>query len=290
MIQNRYAVYLQDIFEYKESISVCEDALEIVRDMHGVLSSISHKMGVSTADFRSVQMGKLLGTEVQAYTNLIEMENTLYPKASELSDLAIKQFDMPMDIQRQFQYRAVLEASAGKYNSSLKWLEEYYGMPWKEYLSQKNTNIFGIMNLSRIADYMSASSEPTARSKGEAIVKAICEEILAKGRIRIDMGYPAVCIYYYIGKNVIKKDKKEGELYLSQVINNGNQNTNLVYQMFALRARLLKIEKAYKDNGIVSTKELEKFDRLLEKKRKNAFNVATLNEIDKIAKMRQSIV
>ena len=289
MIQNRYAVYLQDIFEYEKSISVCEEALEVVREMHEVLSGISHKRRGRKGDFRSVQMGKLLGTEVQAYASLVEKDQTLYPKAEKISDLAIKQFDMPMDIQRQYQYRAVLDAAAGNYKSSLKWLEKYYGMPWRKYLSQKDVNVFGIMNLARVADYMSSSSESDVREMGDSVVKAICDDVLTKDKIGISMGYPAVCIYYYIGKNVIQNNKKEGESYLGYVINNGNENPDLVYQIFALKARMLKLDRAYKLNGTVSANELGKFDKLCTRIKKKGLSGAVLKEVDNTEKYRQSI-
>lgn len=148
----RKAVYLQDYRRYKESCEVCENMellLQLVED--AVKSNDCIKL---EGDLKSEQLGKILGTKLQAQIPLCYLGLMEYDEACETSDRAISQFAYQHDLNRQYQYRAELEAVCGHQDKAIEWLEKSFGgVRWKKHIAENPGSIFDIYNLLFVAAF-----------------------------------------------------------------------------------------------------------------------------------------
>ena len=290
MTRNRYAVYLQDVLEPRESITVCDDAIEVICAVQELIRGLGQtKNNIrKTGNYKSVQLGKLLGTKVQAYVDVVRQDKEMIEEARKVSDHAIKQFSLPADVGRQYQYRAVLEAAAGKYNTALKWIEKYYGMPWNSYLEEKKIDIFGVMNLLHCADFMCDSQDDKVKKKAEKIAYSVRTCVVEKNKLPNEYGYPEICIFYYLGRILMRGGENDWKKYTVNVITHANSNPEFVYQMMALRIRLLLIEDAAA-KGLTVSVEKKKFDTLFRHIVKTGLTPSALNEINSIKAQRDDM-
>ena len=128
MFLNRYAVFLIDSFDIEKSYFLLEKTIgqfETFELIGEELSSIycnvlGSPSGASTN--KSEQLGRLLGTEVQAAAYLMKHGFLDYETVIQISDRAIKNFITETDKQRQYQYRAMIEGYANHYEEALKYL------------------------------------------------------------------------------------------------------------------------------------------------------------------------
>lgn len=130
MFLNRYSVFLIDSFNIEKAYLLLEKTIEQF-EAYGMISdelssiynnSINNAKGVSVSASKSNQLGKLLGTEVQAAGYLMKHKNLDYETVANISNRAIDNFMMETDKQRQYQYRAMIEGYAGHYQESTEYL------------------------------------------------------------------------------------------------------------------------------------------------------------------------
>lgn len=150
MYYTRWAVYLLDNHRYDESCDICEHMelmLEIIEEDIRKNSLLKLE-----GESRSEQLGKVLGTKLQAQIGQCYKGISKYEEARETSDKAMAQFVFPYDLKRQYQYRAELEAVCGKPEAAMEWLtKSFEGTDWKTYISSNRKNIFDIYNLLYVA-------------------------------------------------------------------------------------------------------------------------------------------
>lgn len=148
----RWAVYLQDNKKYEDSRKICED-LELFLGL--VEETIRNNDFLDLQyHIQSEQLGKVLGTKLQAQIALCYNHKESYEAACETSDRAIEQFTYQYDKVRQYQYRAELEAVCGHQEKALEWMERSFGdISWKQYMSGSKRSIFDIYNLLFVAAY-----------------------------------------------------------------------------------------------------------------------------------------
>ncbi len=128
MFLNRYAVFLIDSFNIEKAYLLLDKTVEQFETYELIgeeLSSIScdalgSPKGISTN--KSEQLGKLLGTEVQAAGYLMKQGFLDYETVIQISNKAIENFNTEADRQRQYQYRAMIEGYANHYDEALKYL------------------------------------------------------------------------------------------------------------------------------------------------------------------------
>ncbi len=146
----RLAVYLLEHRRYSESYSICDNMellLQLVEE--AVRSNDCIKL---EGDIKSEQLGKVLGTKLQALIPMCYLGEEEYDNACEVSDRAIDQFTYKYDLVRQYQYRAELEAVCGHKDIAIEWIEKSFdGTKWKDYISSSSRTIYDTYNLLFIA-------------------------------------------------------------------------------------------------------------------------------------------
>ena len=149
----RYAVYLTDLMRYRECVNACENMELFLQMMEEAVRG--NDFLELKGEIRSEQLGKVLGTKLQAQIFLSYLGEETYENARDTSERAIRQFSFPYDLKRQYQYRAELEAACGHAKEALYWVERSFdGKSWKEYISGPERSIFDIYTLLFIAAFI----------------------------------------------------------------------------------------------------------------------------------------
>ncbi len=142
----RRAVYLLDRRRYEQCCLLCENMellLQLIED--AVRNNDCMKL---EGEVRSENMGKILGTKLQALIPLCYLGKRTYEDARDVSDRAMEQFTYRFDLMRQYQYRAELEAVCGHFGEALVWLEKSFdGEGWSDRIGKRERSIFDIYNL-----------------------------------------------------------------------------------------------------------------------------------------------
>ena len=164
----RRAVYLQDVHRYEESCKIC-DNMELLMNMieEAIRSNDCLKL---IGDIKSEQMGKILGTKLQAQISLLYLGKVSFEEALQTSDKAIEQFTYPYDLCRQYQYRAELLAVGGYQTEAIQWLEKSFGdVHWKAYISGQSKTLHDVYNLL----YIAVMTREKGSEKSVEIAKAV---------------------------------------------------------------------------------------------------------------------
>lgn len=148
MFLNRYAVYLFDIFEFEkgynflEKLKKCFEAYELMFvDLPGI--------EVSENTIRSTQLGKILGTQAQYCRYFMRQKKMKYEDAVKISNQAIENFELEADRERQYQYRAQIEAEAGKFDTAMDYLKRGWKVnKWDDIFREDKISPFALYHLS----------------------------------------------------------------------------------------------------------------------------------------------
>lgn len=198
----RWAVYLQDHHRYQESRSVCENMellLELIKEAIRGNDCIRLE-GIT----KSEQLGKVLGTKLQAQIPLCFLGQENYEAARDSSDRAMEQFTYEYDLIRQYQYRSELEAVCGNQEEALKWLEKSFGdKAWKEYIAGAERTIFDIYNLLYLAAF-TKEVNPTVCADIAKQIYHVCGSELSK-----DSSLSKKC-YLFMGWSLLGDKKLDG--------------------------------------------------------------------------------
>ena len=105
-----------------------EEVLEKSRELINVFSEAKDLFGViktyngTEQPLRSELLGKGYGVQVEVMINLLKKKPELFDEAVATSDKAINEFTDHRDLSRQYQWRCLLLACAGKPAEALEWL------------------------------------------------------------------------------------------------------------------------------------------------------------------------
>ena len=150
---NRYAVYLIDNFAVEEAFELIDQVREAFEGLELAVASFPYQ-AEEIESFSYIQLGKLLGTQVQCCHYLLKQGELTYEKAAEISNLAISNFPDEFDRRRQYQYRADIEAAAGHYKEAWDYLKKGFGFNTvSEFFESKD--IFALYHLSYVMRRMS---------------------------------------------------------------------------------------------------------------------------------------
>lgn len=145
---NRYAVYLIDNFAVEEAFGLIEQVREAFEGLELAVASFPYQVEENKT-FSYIQLGKLLGTQVQCCYYLLKQGKITYDKAEKISNLAISNFTDEFDRRRQYQYRADIEAAVGHYKESWDYLKKGFGFHTvSEFFESKD--IFALYHLSYV--------------------------------------------------------------------------------------------------------------------------------------------
>lgn len=173
---NRKAVYLNNSGRYQECCEVCEE-METMIDMQKEAISASH-LFEDADNLRSEQLGKILGTHLQAQIHLCYLGEETYEEARKNSELAMQQFVFESDLRRQYQYRAELEAVSGNKDNAMMWIEKsFQNKEWKKHLSSGSKSIFDIYNLLYIAAFTKDADKAFSTEIADTVYKSAMADI-----------------------------------------------------------------------------------------------------------------
>lgn len=108
--RNRKIINLINQFDFEGAGTECRELIETCEE----IKQLSNRIAGSEQTY--LELGKAYSNQVQIISFLLRQKPELYPEAVILSDKAIR--EMRGDL-RQYQYRAVLETEAGKYDRAL---------------------------------------------------------------------------------------------------------------------------------------------------------------------------
>lgn len=146
MFYNRYAVYLIDNFNVESAFELIGQVWEAFEGLELAVASFPYQSEAEDT-FSYVQLGKLLGTQVQCCHYMMKQKKIVYEEAAEISNLAISNFSDEFDKRRQYQYRADIEATAGHYKEAWEYLKKGFGFSaLPEFFETKD--IFALYHLS----------------------------------------------------------------------------------------------------------------------------------------------
>lgn len=142
----RKAVYLNEIGKYSECYALCEKLEQMLEFIE--MSMLDTGCVQDSERICSAQLGKVLGTRLQAMIFMCGEDQSLLEEARVVSDKAISQFVFEEDLKRQYQYRAELEAVCGCMEEAFAWLEKSFGeKSWKQYMSSGIYDAYDLYNL-----------------------------------------------------------------------------------------------------------------------------------------------
>ncbi len=126
MYYNRYSIYLFDTFQTEKACELIERVITsfaayelMVSELKDIANSMNFIDGPHNNEFRSINLGKLFGTQVQNICYLMKQGCGTYEQAVEMSDNAIKHLaDRKGDLNRQFQYRFAVELANNNYEEA----------------------------------------------------------------------------------------------------------------------------------------------------------------------------
>jgi len=247
MFYNRLAVFQQDKCDYEGSLETCERLEEMIQSFYVALS-MDPAFSKEENALHNEQLGKVQGTSVQAYTQLLKRGEDCYEDGKNASDQAISNFTKDSDKARQYQYRAVMEAAAGHYGDAIEWIEKYYKKSWADFLKEANDDdIFGVSNLLDIADDMLRSHDESVREKALSIADVVEKTYLKKQEIDL-ASYPGRLIYIRLGHIFGSSEKtcaKALNTYLGKLEGALHADQEPLDALMALEVSLYKLQMAF---------------------------------------------
>ena len=203
----RKAVYLFDLHRYKESIKICDD-LELLIDMIGEAIKSNDCIELK-GEIKSEQLGKVLGTKLQAQIYECVLGKRDYDTARDTSDRAIRNFVYPSDLKRQYQYRAELEAACGHLDEAISWMEKSFdGAKWETHLSSKE--IYDLYNFLFIAAAVNEKAHDKSKEIAGKVEKLLKKDFENLNAIEIHC-YIFLAYVYYSDEQYHEKGKRIAE-------------------------------------------------------------------------------
>ncbi len=238
MLKNRQAVYYQDIFDFQKSISVCTN-LESVFDVFFSAMSMVDEIGADEQEIYSEELGKVLGTKVQAYVQLVNQNPKLSTEALNTSDKAMRQFTRKDDLNRQYQYRSNLESALGHPKEAMEWLEKYFGTDWKSWLKNWDGDCFGLSHILKIAvDQMAHGKIDEATVMAQECIEIVRDNILSADKF----SFPEFLILIREGRILLEGGNKNGKEFLNRVKEKTVAETDVTFRFLHLEALLLELK------------------------------------------------
>lgn len=148
MFLNRNAVYLYDIFEFEKGYELLEKLKKCFEAYELIFGEIP-QLEVPAEKIHSIQLGKILGTQVQYCRHMMRQGKMKYEDVVKTSDWAIENFELEADRGRQYQYRTQVEAEAGHYDMAMAYFKKGWKVDkWEDIFQQEKINPFAMYHLS----------------------------------------------------------------------------------------------------------------------------------------------
>ena len=124
----RVVEHLKNVFRFSEALKMLEKLEELQDNLISTYSLVGDFEGLGS-DIKSVTLGKIYGSKLQVFSQLVNKEPALLEEGRSITDKALAQFGESFsDKSRIMQSRAALEYSAGYFDEALKWLSMSLGL------------------------------------------------------------------------------------------------------------------------------------------------------------------
>lgn len=206
----RVVEHLKNLFRFEDALDMLEKLEVLQQKFIDTYAMVGDFDGLD-AEIKSVTLGKIYGSMLQIYSQLIKRDSALLLKGRDITEKALMHFgDSFVDKSRIMQSRAALEYSAGNFTEALKWLSISLGLAAdsgaKEVLSvlEKNPkeNIFILMHYAKLMGASAKADSQMAKELLEAWNQCSIEEKLAKTQSADNAADLAIYPYYVIYWNV----------------------------------------------------------------------------------------
>lgn len=159
----RRAVHLMGMGDYEGCIRITSGLITTLEDMLTV-PAMSHGLSGVFDTIKSEELGKVLGTRLQARIHLIPRNKEQILLARADSNKAINEFSRESDVRRQKQYRCWLEYTAENYQEAANWLwssyfiEDLQPQSWKNFWEMCFTKATSVEKSYTLLHYVSIMS------------------------------------------------------------------------------------------------------------------------------------
>ena len=227
-------------FEFESVLERTDELREVfesARSLFGLIGKFEHTSG----ELKSELLGKTYGLKTETYANLMREKPELYEQAIAASDAAIAEFENAADLQRQYQYRCMIQAEHGDAEAALDSLMlAFPGEPTENSLKQllnriwsdKSKNSFGLYHYTNVMALLAAQNDPRAEEMMSAIGLNLADEIaMDEGKI-----HPWQMIFWNMGKTCYEQSKwKAADKYYTCAIHISSRNgRNVTMTSFSL--------------------------------------------------------
>lgn len=239
ILKIREAIYYNTCFNNEKTVEVLTEAIEKYEQILKTMETIK-EFGTIKSD----TLAKAVGTRFQAYIDLItpnldeETKNKYYEKAVKDSEYAISQFVSELDKRRQYQYRCMLEISAGNIDLAIKYLMKILGINeinFEKFIEQLSnisdfSKNFIIVNYLEVMQYAINNNEAEIGKKmyeafqnnenvyGEYSLEELENNALFENKTKIISSHPFEVIYWAQAKYLKNIDKNVACSYYDKAI------------------------------------------------------------------------
>ena len=285
ILKIREAIYYNTCFNNEKTVEVLTEAIEKYEQVLKTMETIK-EFGTIKSD----TLAKAVGTRLQAYIDLItpsldvDTKNKYYEKAVKDSEYAISQFVSELDKRRQYQYRCMLEISAGNTGLAIKYLMKVLGINeinFEKFIEQLSnisdfSKNFIIVNYLEVMQYAINNNETEIGKKmyeafqnnenvyGEYSLEELENNALFENKTKIIGSHPFEVIYWAQAKYLKNIDKNLACSYYDKAIEicrEINEPAVSVLEL-AIEADKLLISK---DINIDKNVLVNKYKRIMEK-------------------------
>lgn len=224
----RVVEHLKNMFEFQRALLILDNLEDLQSNLIETYQLAGTFEGLDS-EIKSVTLGKIYGSKLQIYSQLVNSDISCLQKGRGITDKAIGQFNTFGDKARIMQSRSALEYYAGNFEEALNWLSESLGLSVdstpldiiQEIAANLNNNIFALMHYSKLMGKAATMGSSIAVSLLQAYESLKVEEKLGKkfvGKEHQDLAvYPYYIIYWNVAvTKFILKQSGSAELRIAE--------------------------------------------------------------------------
>lgn len=207
------------------------DVLQSAKELFSMITPDTEGSNTQGSDL----LGKVYGVRLEAYTNLLYDHPEFYSQALTTSDLALAEFSRSCDIQRQLQYRCLLQVTANKSSEALISLLKAYNLeddntPFSRFIEKAFSNgmradVFALFHYSNVMVLLKQNND----SQAEKMYKAIMADPRFVHEIQMptEDDYPWNLILWNLGRylRIERRSKKMADEYITRALNLTSKHT-----------------------------------------------------------------
>lgn len=256
----RVVEHLKNLFKFDDALAMLEK-LEVLQQKFIDTYAMVGDFAELGAEIKSVTLGKIYGSMLQIYSQLVKRDFALLEKGRAITEKALMHFgDSFVDKSRIMQSRAALEYSAGNFTEALKWLSMSLGLDDSSSANEVlgkiaenlKDNVFILMHFAKLMGAAAKAQSEKARELLDVWNEYGIEKKLSKKQNASNASELAIYPYYVIYWNAaiartILENYDESDFLIAQhgALNNPGEVT-----VYAAGLAISADRLYYKDGGI----------------------------------------